>query len=166
MPVYMVHGFRWDRVKIRHHIILNNVDDGMPEYIMTPSSTKAILDSLAVKYPEIMSAVPKIHFLEQYDPADTSSSAQSQPFAYVCDAVVKGELSINVETARAAGMAATQWQAFADLRDELVGPDVALTWYAVYNGDEERATEMSEDDPRPAVCSCLQHNGIAELTHE
>jgi len=154
MPVYLVHGFRWGRVKIRHHIILNNVDDGMPEYIMTPTSTKAILESLEVQFPEIMSGAPKVRFMEQYDPADVSSNAQSQPFAYVCDAVIKGELSIDIEQTRSHSIAAKDWQAMADLRDALA-PEATLGWFAVYNGDEERADLLFEDDLRPVVCSSL-----------
>ena len=124
----------------------------MPEYIMTPSSTKAILDSFVVKFPEIMVGVPKIRFMEQYDPSDESSKAQSQPFAYVCDAVIKGELSMDIEQTRAHNIPAKDWQGMADLRDALE-PEATLGWFAVYNGDEERADLMFDDDFRPSVSS-------------
>ena len=150
MPVYLIHGFRWGRVKIRHHIILNNVEEGMPEYIMTASSTKAILDSFETNYPEIMSTVPKIRFMEQYDPSDVSSNAQSQPYAYVCDAVIKGGISIDIDQTRSHSIPASDWQAMADLRDALE-PEATLGWFAVYNGDEERADQMFDDDFRPPV---------------
>ena len=122
----------------------------MPEYIMTPTSTKAILESFTIKYPEIMSEMPKIRFMEQYDPSDVSSNAQTQPFAYVCDAVIKGDLSIDIEQTRSHNIPANDWQAMADLRDALE-PEAPLGWFAVYNGDEERADRMFDDDFRPAV---------------
>lgn len=34
MPVYVVHGFRWPRGKIRIHVILNNIDDAAPEWLV------------------------------------------------------------------------------------------------------------------------------------
>lgn len=146
MPVYLVHGFRWGRVSIRHHVILNNVDEGAPEYIQNPKSAKAIIDSLKVKYPEIMRAAPSLTFIEQYDPNDTSSKAQSQPFAYVCDAVFKDDLSIYVNDAQAKGMSAGAWDAMADLRDKL-SEGSAIGWFVVYNGDEHRA--QAEASSRP-----------------
>ncbi|KAL8828020.1 MAG: hypothetical protein Q9191_002837 [Dirinaria sp. TL-2023a] len=138
MPVYLVHGFRWGRVSIRHHVILNNVDGGAPEYIQNPDSAKAILDSLKVKYPEIMRDTPPLTFIEQYDPNDTSSKAQSQPHAYVCDIVFKDDLSIYVNDAQAKGMSVGAWHAMADLRDKLADGS-PIGWFVVYNGDEHRA---------------------------
>ena len=148
MPVYLVHGFRWGRTSIRHHVILNNVEDGRPEYIQHPESAKAIMDSLKVKYPEIMRAAPTITFIEQYDPDDVSSKAQSQPFAYVCDTVYKDDLSIYVNDAQAKGMPAAAWDAMADLRDVL-SEGAAIGWFVVYNGDEHRA--QVEAPSRPTV---------------
>ena len=34
MPVFVLCGFRWARTLIHHHVILNNVDDATPDYIM------------------------------------------------------------------------------------------------------------------------------------
>lgn len=147
MPVYLIHGFRWDRVKIRHHIILNNVDDGVPEYIQNPECSKALMASLQTLYPEIMRAAPSIQFIEQYDPEDISSQAQSQPYAYVCDKVYKDNLSILVSDKQSIGMGAAAWQAFADLRDE-ISPNAEIGWYVVYNGDEER---LQAGGSRPSV---------------
>lgn len=150
MPQYLVHGFRWGRVKIRHYVILNSVDDGMPEYIMSAVSTKALLDSFAVKWPDIMDNAPKIRFVEQYDPANVTSAAQSQPYAFVCDTVIKGGLSVDVDQIRTHSMGAAAWQTMADLRDVL-DADAEMGWFAVYNGDEERADFVLKDDLRPEV---------------
>ena len=151
MPVYLVHGFRWDRVPIRHHIILNNVEDAAPEYLQNPDTTVAVVNSLRTKYPEIMKAVPTIRFIEQYDPSDTSFSAQSQPYAYVCDTVHQANLNIDVADAMSKAMPAAAWDAMADLRDA-IAPNAKLGWWVVYNGDEERA---SGTESRPTVCRCF-----------
>ena len=147
MPIYLVHGFRWNRVPIRHHIILNNVDGGTPEYIQNAGGSEALIESLKTLYPEIMRAAPPITFVEQYDPNDTSSDAQSQPYAYVCDKVYKDNLSIFVNDRQTIGMSAEAWGAFADLRDA-IAKDAAIGWYVVYNGDEER---LQIEEPRPEV---------------
>ena len=41
MPIFVLHGFRWARTPIRHHVILNNVDDAAPDYIMQPTTLDA-----------------------------------------------------------------------------------------------------------------------------
>ena len=157
MPVYLLHGFRWGRVGIRHFVILNNVDGGAPEYIQNPDSAKAIMDALKVKYPEVMRAAPPITFIEQYDPNDTSSKAQSQPFAYVCDAVYKDDLSIYVNDAQAKGMSAASWDAMADLRDKIADGST-IGWFVVYNGDEHRAQPDAPSRPEvsPEIVAPLE----------
>ena len=94
MPVYILHGFRWPRSGfngIRVYIIVNNLDDAAAEYIQTPHSRAAILDSLKVTHASMMAELPtdNLTFIEQYDPEDvTSDAAVSQPYAYFADKVV------------------------------------------------------------------------------
>ena len=140
MPVYLVHGFRWPRIKIRHQVILQNIDDASPEYIMTPASSSAIIAQLRTQYPTIMAGLPHLRFIEQYDPADTSSSAQSQPYAYVTDKVAIHDLSIVVEDTLSQGLPPASWEAMAELRDSLA-PGANIGWFVVFNGDPERAQE-------------------------
>lgn len=45
MPTYLLHGFRWHRRSIRYHIILNNLDDAAPEWIIAPATSITLLNS-------------------------------------------------------------------------------------------------------------------------
>lgn len=161
MPVYLVHGFRWPRIKIRHQVILQNIDEASPEYIMSPASSAAIIAQLRTQFPTIMAALPHLRFLEQYDPEDTSSSAQSQPYAYVTDKVAVHNLSIVVEDTMAQGLPAASWEAMADLRDN-IAPGANIGWFVVYNGDPERAQGISELGSGPLIVSQTWDKACAE----
>ncbi len=148
MPVYLVHGFRWPRKAIRIHIIMNNVEEAAPDWLMAPSTTTALIANFEAIYPNLMPALPNLRFIEQYNPADTSTNAISQPYAFVTDKVERSETSIDVGEVMAQGVAAAGWDALADLRDQLA-PGEKIGWFVVYNGDEERlkeAEEETEDD--------------------
>lgn len=45
MPTYLLHGFRWHRANIRIHIILQNLDDAAPEWIVAPATSNTLLNS-------------------------------------------------------------------------------------------------------------------------
>ncbi|MCJ1446439.1 MAG: hypothetical protein MMC23_006944 [Stictis urceolatum] len=145
MPVYLLHGFRWPRSKIRVHIILNNVDDAAPEYIFSPSTTTALLHSLSRLYPDTMKALPRLRFIEQYDPDDTSGSASSQPFAFVADKVERCELSLDVVETMNQGVDSGSWDALMDLKEHLA-PEEKMGWWIVFNGDELRLQDSDSAD--------------------
>ena len=148
MPVYLIHGFRWPRKAIRIHIILNNIEDAAPEWLMSASTTAAIMANFDTIYPGLMPCLPNLRFIEQYNPADTSAGATSQPFAFVTDRIEQSELSIDVGEVMARGVGVAGWDALADLRDQLA-PGEKIGWFAVYNGDEERlrgVDDETEDD--------------------
>ncbi|KAI1102187.1 hypothetical protein F4804DRAFT_274921 [Jackrogersella minutella] len=44
MPTYLCHGFRWHRPSIRYFVVIQNIDDAAPEWIVTPKSPAALLD--------------------------------------------------------------------------------------------------------------------------
>ncbi|ETS82664.1 hypothetical protein PFICI_04540 [Pestalotiopsis fici W106-1] len=46
MPAYLCHGFRWHRKSIRYFVVIQDVDDAAPEWIVAPKSAEAILQSL------------------------------------------------------------------------------------------------------------------------
>jgi hypothetical protein len=50
MPTYLVHGFRWHRPCIRIHVILNDLEDATPEWILAPATSMSILNSLYTLY--------------------------------------------------------------------------------------------------------------------
>ena len=144
MPVYLVHGFRWPRRAIRIHIILNNVEEAAPEWLMSLSTTTALIANFRTIYSNLMPSLPNLRFVEQYNPADTSATATSQPFAFVTDRVERSELSIDVGEVMAQGVGAAGWDALADLRDQLA-PGEKIGWFVVYNGDEERLADAEHD---------------------
>src|SRR5436190_19227360 len=45
MPTYLIHGFRWSRTKIRHHIIFYDLEDAAAEWIVAPASANTFLNS-------------------------------------------------------------------------------------------------------------------------
>lgn len=155
MPVYLVHGFRWPRSAIRRHVILNNIDDAAPEYIVSPKASAALLESFHELYPDIMNTLPKLRFVEQYDPHDVSDSALSQPHAFVADKVELCHLSLDVTDTMEKGVGQKGWDALWDLREQLA-PGQKLGWWIVYNGDESREGEGKGD----AVCIALRYREI------
>jgi hypothetical protein len=45
MPTYLCHGFRWQRRSVRVYVILQNLDDASPEWIIPAKSSQCILKS-------------------------------------------------------------------------------------------------------------------------
>ena len=50
MPTYLIHGFRWHRPNIRIHVILNDLEDATPEWLLAPATSMSILNSLYTNY--------------------------------------------------------------------------------------------------------------------
>jgi hypothetical protein len=146
MPTWIVHGFRWPRAQIRIHVILQNLDDAAPEWLMAPATTACLTKNFHDQWPEQMAQLPDLRFIEQYDPEDLT--VKDQPYAYVCDIVREVKLGVDVEEIRGAGLGEDQWAAIAELRDK-VAPGEKLGWFVVVNGDVERwapPLEEEEDD--------------------
>jgi hypothetical protein len=144
MPTWIVHGFRWPRAQIRIHVILQNLDDAAPEWLMAPATTACLTKNFHDQWPEQMAQLPDLAFIEQYDPEDLT--VKDQPYAYVCDIVREVKLGVDVEDIRGAGLGEDQWAAIAELRDK-VAPGEKLGWFVVVNGDVERwAPPLEEED--------------------
>ncbi|KAK5660292.1 hypothetical protein OQA88_12832 [Cercophora sp. LCS_1] len=45
MPTYLCHGFRWQRRSIRVYVVVQNLDDASPEWIIPAKSASSILES-------------------------------------------------------------------------------------------------------------------------
>ncbi|OBT66174.1 hypothetical protein VE03_05094 [Pseudogymnoascus sp. 23342-1-I1] len=45
MPTYLIHGFRWYRISIRQYVATYDVDEAAPDWIVTPASSHALLNS-------------------------------------------------------------------------------------------------------------------------
>lgn len=135
MPTWLVHGFRWPRSLIRIHVILQNLDDAAPEWLLAPPTAAALLANFSALYPEIMPSLPSLRFIEQYDPNDLIS--KDQPFAYVCDQVHEVTLGVDVDDVRGKGVANEAWEALVELRDK-IAPGEKVGWFVVVCGDMER----------------------------
>jgi hypothetical protein len=143
MPTWIVHGFRWPRTQIRIHIILQNLDDAAPEWLMAPATAACLTESFKQQWPEQMKQLPGLRFIEQYDPDDLT--VKDQPYAYVCDQVTEVKLGADVDELRGGGVKEDQWAAIAELRDK-VAPGEKLGWFIVVNGDVERWAPPVDDD--------------------
>lgn len=145
MAIFVLHGFKWKRTPIRHHVILKNVDDAAPDYIMHDRTPAALRESFTKLWPHIMKYLPNLDFIEQNDPLDESPLAAFQPYAFVASKVVKGDLSINLREAQAQlSLTPVAWDAFSALRDELTGGSVEeIGFYVVSNGKPELAGDQT-----------------------
>jgi hypothetical protein len=143
MPTWIVHGFRWPRAQIRIHIILQNLDDAAPEWLMAPATVACMTENFKKQWPEEMDQLPGLRFIEQYDPEDLK--AKDQPYAYVCDQVHEIKLGVDFDELRGGGVAEEQWAAIAELRDK-VAPGEKLGWFVVVNGDVERWVPSMDDE--------------------
>lgn len=137
MPTYLLHGFRWPRSLIRVHVVLQNLDDAAPEWLVAPETTLALLKNFHQLYPECMEHLPRLRFVEQFDPSDTSAAGVTQPFAYVADLVEEIKLGVEIDEVRGRGLGNEQWAAVMELRDK-IAPDEKVGWYIVVCGDEDR----------------------------
>ncbi|KAJ5082343.1 hypothetical protein N7532_011386 [Penicillium argentinense] len=162
MPVYMLHGFRWPRggfTGIRVYVVLHNLEEAAAEYIQQPLTSELIAESFQKTQPDLVSRLPELRFIEQYDPADETSNTVSQEFAYVGAKVVVfpdgGGLApapgagpgLNIEDVveQGSGLSADETKALEELRDRLA-PGEKIGWFMVYNGDPERYYPSSEDE--------------------
>lgn len=118
--------------------LIQDLTDAAPEYIVSPRTSAALLESFRSLYPKAMKSLPHLRFIEQYDPSDTSASALSQPYAYVADKVEICKLNLDITDIMVKGIAKDGWDALMDLKDNLAR-DAKLGWWVVYNGDEARS---------------------------
>ncbi|KAF4423975.1 hypothetical protein CGCF415_v000460 [Colletotrichum fructicola] len=68
MPTYLCHGFRWDRRSIRVFVVVQNIDDAAPEWIIAPNSSPAILESFYSLF----------DFLPEPPPEDTEAQREKK----------------------------------------------------------------------------------------
>ncbi|KAI5308771.1 hypothetical protein KEM55_004910 [Ascosphaera atra] len=157
---YVLYGFRWARgqqpesLGIRAYVVFHDILDAASEYLQEPTTHQAVLESFEKFDPEILSKLPDLRLIEQYDPDDTSGAAVSQPHAYVAArSMVMGDrskkggglgLDIGELMEVGPGLEESAMEALHKLRDELA-PGSKIGWFVVYNGDPERSTGESSD---------------------
>lgn len=161
MPTWLVHGFRWPRVAIRIHIILENLEDCAAEWLMAPATTEQLTRNFYKQYPDQLEHLPSLRFIEQYDPEDEYT--KDQPYAYVCDKVTEIKLGVDVDEIRGIGVQSEAWAALVELRDK-IAPGEKVGWFVVVNGDVERwAPPLSDDDDTETELSINgTENGVEE----
>lgn len=158
MPVYMLYGFRWPRAGftgIRVYIVLHNLEDATAEYLQQPVTHQLMLDSLKKTEPGIVSRLPDLRFIEQYDPDDTTSeTAVSKPFAYVAGKVLtmpdmtSAGMSLGLdaeELVKKSGLDQDAMDALTEFRDKYAAGE-KIGWWIVYNGDPDRSFPQVEEE--------------------
>ncbi|KAL4970569.1 uncharacterized protein BDV14DRAFT_163509 [Aspergillus stella-maris] len=159
MPVYMLYGFRWPRsgfTGIRVYIVLHNLEDATAEYVQQPTTNKLLLESFGKTEPGIISNLPELRFIEQYDPEDESPDAVSKPFAYVGAKVISipeagssnAGSSWNADMFQENPLDEAGAKALTEFRDKYAAGE-RIGWWIVYNGDPERyfpPDEIEDED--------------------
>jgi hypothetical protein len=59
MPTYLCHGFRWHRRSIRVYVVVQNIDEAAPEWIIAPESSLSILESFYSLFDFLPEASPQ-----------------------------------------------------------------------------------------------------------
>ncbi|KGM92698.1 AP-2 complex subunit sigma [Paracoccidioides brasiliensis Pb18] len=160
MVTYILYGFRWNRIAspsaygIRAYIAIANIVDAAAEYLQHPITNAVILDSFKHIDPNILTHLPDLQLIEQYDPDDLSADAVSQPYAYVsaktltmgAKALSRTGLGLSLQeiVQLDPGLSTAGTEVFKKLKDELA-PASEIGWFVVYNGEPERAYESSDE---------------------
>jgi hypothetical protein len=80
MPTYLCHGFRWQRRSVRVYVILQNLDDASPEWIIPAKSSQSILKSFYEVFEFLPYCSPK---RGRYTPSrETDSDGDSRILHY------------------------------------------------------------------------------------
>ncbi|KAJ8071754.1 hypothetical protein OCU04_002070 [Sclerotinia nivalis] len=80
MPTYLVHGFRWHRTNIRIHIILNDLEDASPEWLMAPRTSNALLNSFYTQFDFLPPSSPgPIDLSPEPSPTESSHPPPKSP---------------------------------------------------------------------------------------
>ncbi|PYH64258.1 AorFlbE [Aspergillus vadensis CBS 113365] len=157
MPVYMLYGFRWPRAGftgIRVYIVLHNLEDATAEYLQQPLTSELVMESLKKTEPSIISRLPNLRFIEQYDPEDTSDDAVSKPYAYVGGKVISipEDVGPTPETSwkpedifKEEPLEKDAMEALTEFRDKYAAGE-RIGWWIVYNGDPERWFPHDEEE--------------------
>lgn len=139
MPIFLIHGFRWERNDLRRFVAAEDVLDAAPDYTMSTFSNKAMVNALRRSYRPLLAQLPKLTLVESYDPDDDSAEI-AEPYAYVADTIIRQDKAINASDVINHGPALKPegWIAMCDLRD-ILAKDEQIGWWVIYNGDPERA---------------------------
>ncbi|KAH8758465.1 hypothetical protein F5883DRAFT_427719 [Diaporthe sp. PMI_573] len=120
MPTYLCHGFRWKRRSIRVYVVVQNLDDAAPEWIVKRGSPRSLIQSFynlfdflpectfpptrrssyaprsdgATADPVLAQDWSPVKVLEEHDPGNLDEV--SRPYAYVADYVQRIDSSCSI----------------------------------------------------------------------
>ncbi|KAH8172809.1 hypothetical protein LIA77_07064 [Sarocladium implicatum] len=175
MPTYLCHGFKWERQALRGWIIIHDVEDAQPDWIIAPASKDGILATFAREHPfvpfgpawtreeeapededEAEGWYEPVHLLEEYS-ATVETREPARPFAYVADHVVRVDHGVDI------GEEMRKYEALEKKVGEKDGEEgwwferlrlglrvfredtMDIGWHVVVCDDEERAYEDDEE---------------------
>ena len=78
MPTYLCHGFRWQRKSVRVYVILQNIDDASPEWIIPAKTSQSILQSFYEVFEFLPYCSPKASRYPAARDPDTDDDDRSQ----------------------------------------------------------------------------------------
>lgn len=73
MPTYLCHGFRWYRKNIRIFVMVNDLEDAAPDWIISPDSSSSILNVFL----DLYEFLPELD--SESEPATSSAPAAPAP---------------------------------------------------------------------------------------
>ncbi|KAM3077082.1 hypothetical protein ACMFMF_004998 [Clarireedia jacksonii] len=83
MPTYLLHGFRWHRSNIMVHIVINDLEDAAPEWIMAPATSNALLNSFYTLYDFLPpSNPPPIDYFSEPSPTEEANPSVAEKPAH------------------------------------------------------------------------------------
>ncbi|KAK1759467.1 hypothetical protein QBC47DRAFT_107688 [Echria macrotheca] len=77
MPTYLCHGFRWQRRSVRVYVVVQNLDDASPEWIIPAKSATCILESFYNLFDFLPYCSPVGHGFSESDEDESSLVIQT-----------------------------------------------------------------------------------------
>lgn len=78
MPTYLCHGFRWTRRLIRIFVILEDLEDAAPDWIVGRDTSAAILECMSAKFDYLPQRLPRQPDEEQSEQSKPQSETQEE----------------------------------------------------------------------------------------
>lgn len=78
MPTYLCHGFRWTRRLIRIFVILEDLEDAAPDWIVGRDTSAIILERMSTKFDYLPQRLPHLPDEEQSEQSKQQSEPQEE----------------------------------------------------------------------------------------
>lgn len=128
MPLYPIHGFKWDRVSIIKHINYNHVHCASPSWIILDRSSSALLANFRKLWPELTTRLPNLYLFDEYDPSAEDQSLLD--WAFVADEVVTlNALSVDLNSLPAANLTNEAVRGTLEALPDKVAEGEKIQWF-------------------------------------